>query len=90
MQLLYLAFARFLALPPDTRVKGPGRLFQKLLLPRIDLVRVHLIALGQIGHRRLLRTASSAIFAFNAASIFRLVFFVIVPSVYQTERPFPT
>src|SRR4029077_5630753 len=44
----------FLALPPDTRVKGPGRLFQKLLLPGIDLVRVNLIALGQIGHRRLL------------------------------------
>jgi hypothetical protein len=33
------------------------------------------------------RTASSAIFAFNPASIRRLVFFVIVRSVYQTERP---
>jgi hypothetical protein len=29
-----------------------------------------------------------AIFAFNVASIFRRVFFVIMPSVYQTERPF--
>jgi hypothetical protein len=31
--------------------------------------------------------ASKAIFAFSAASIFRLVFFVIIRSVYQTERP---
>jgi hypothetical protein len=29
VQLLDLAFARLLALPPDTRLKGPGRLFQK-------------------------------------------------------------
>ena len=34
------------------------------------------------------RSASSAIFAFSPASIRRLVFFVIVRSVYQTERPF--
>ncbi len=34
------------------------------------------------------RTASSAIFAFSPASIRRLVFFVIVRSVYQTEPPF--
>jgi hypothetical protein len=33
VQLLDLAFASVLALPPDTRVKGPGRLFQQLLLP---------------------------------------------------------
>jgi len=33
------------------------------------------------------RSASSAIFAFSPASIRRLVFFVIVRSVYQTERP---
>ena len=54
MQLLDLAFARFLALPPDTRVKGPGRLFQQLLLPRINLVRVTLVALRKIRRRRLL------------------------------------
>ncbi|MEY9593063.1 hypothetical protein ABIA06_005354 [Bradyrhizobium yuanmingense] len=35
-------------------------------------------------------TASSAIFAFNAASILRLVFVVIIRSVYQTEPPLPT
>lgn len=38
MQLLDLAFASVLAFPPDTRVKGPGRLVQQLLLPGIDLV----------------------------------------------------
>jgi hypothetical protein len=39
------------------------------------------IALGQIGHTGLLRNASSAILAFSAASIFRLVLFVIIRSV---------
>ena len=34
------------------------------------------------------RNASIAIFAFSPASIRRLVFFVIVRSVYQTERLF--
>jgi hypothetical protein len=29
VQLLDLAFARFLAVPPDTRIKGPRRLFQQ-------------------------------------------------------------
>jgi hypothetical protein len=46
--------------------------------------------LGQISNRRLFPqcspTASRAIFAFSAASILRLVFFVIIRSVYQTER----
>jgi hypothetical protein len=84
VQLLDLAFARFLALPPDTRVKGPGRLFQQLLLPRINLVR----RCARSATVACSRTASSAIFAFNATSIFRLIFFVIMPSVYQTERPF--
>ena len=68
-------------------VERPRRLLQKLLLPRINLVRMHLLALRQIAHRRLFPHRLSAIFAFNAASIFRLVF-VIMPSVYQTERPF--
>ena len=36
----------------------------------------------------MLAHASSAIFAFSAASIFRLVLCFIVRSVYQTERPF--
>ncbi|UGA48830.1 hypothetical protein HU230_0041915 (plasmid) [Bradyrhizobium quebecense] len=35
VQLLDLAFARFLALAPDTRIKGPRRLVQQLLLPGI-------------------------------------------------------
>jgi hypothetical protein len=51
---------------------------------------VNLIALGQIGHRRPLRTAASATFAFSAASIVRLVFDVIMRSVYQSEQPLPT
>ncbi|MHC2440182.1 hypothetical protein ACVMB0_007557 [Bradyrhizobium sp. USDA 4451] len=54
--------------PPRQGVKGPDRLIQRLLLPGADLVWVSLIALGQIGHRRLLRTASSAIFASAARS----------------------
>lgn len=43
----------------------------RLAHPRIDLVRMHLVALRQVCHRP------------SAVS-----FFVITPSVYQTERPF--
>ena len=42
---------------------------------------MNLTALGQVRDRRLLAHASSAIFAFSAESIFRLVRFVIVRSV---------
>ena len=45
-----------------------------------------LVALGQIGHRRLFSIRFQQIFAFKAPSILRLIF-VIVCSVYQTERP---
>jgi len=56
----------------------------KLLLPRIDLVGVDFVALGKIGHSRL--SASKAIFAFNAASIFRLVFVIIRSSLPRSGR----
>jgi hypothetical protein len=60
--------------PPYPGIERPRRLILKLLLPGVNLVGMDL--------------ASSAIFAFSPASIRRLVFFVIVRSVYQTERPF--
>lgn len=66
VQVLDLAFASVLALAPDSRIRGPGRLFQQLLLPGIDLVRA---ALGPI-------------FAFSAASILRLILVVTMRSVY--------
>jgi hypothetical protein len=86
MRLFDLSFARRVSIQTDLLIKGPRGLRQKLLLPGIDLVRVNLIALRQIGHRCQFRTASKAIFAFRLAPIFRLVFFVIIRSVYQTER----
>ncbi|WP_445222709.1 hypothetical protein ACKWRH_46480 (plasmid) [Bradyrhizobium sp. Pa8] len=86
VQLFDLAFARVLAFPPDTRVKGPGRLVPQLLLPGIDLVRVNLIALARSATVACSRTVSSAIFAFSPASILRLVFVLIMRSVYQTEQ----
>lgn len=52
----------------------PCRLIQQLLLPGVNLIGMHLIALGQIGPTVACSlSASSAIFAFSAASIFRLV-----------------
>jgi hypothetical protein len=38
----------------DLRVERPGSVLLQLLLPGIDLVRMHLIALRQVGHSRLL------------------------------------
>lgn len=85
-----LAFAHVLALPPDTRVKSSGRLVQQLLLPGIDLVRVNLMALARSATVACSRTASSAIFAFNAASIFRRVFSSSCPPSIKRSGPFPT
>lgn len=85
-----LAFAHVLALPPDTRVKSSGRLVQQLLLPGIDLVRVNLMALARSATVAYSRTASSAIFAFNAASIFRRVFSSSCPPSIKRSGPFPT
>jgi hypothetical protein len=48
---------------------------------------VNLVALSQIGHRDCSRATSKAIFAMNAASIFRLVFPVIICSIYQDGAP---
>ncbi|UPJ77057.1 transposase (plasmid) [Bradyrhizobium sp. 187] len=85
-----LAFAHVLALPPDTRVKSSGRLVQQLLLPGIDLVRVNLMALARSATVACSRTACSAIFAFNAASIFRRVFSSSCPPSIKRSGPFPT
>jgi hypothetical protein len=49
--VLALAISRTLAVAVLER---PRRLIQKLLLPGINLVRMNLIALRQIGHRGLL------------------------------------
>jgi len=70
--------------PPHAQVEGPRRLILQLLLPGINLVGMDLRSTTVACSR----SASSAIFAFSPASIRRLVFFVIVRSVYQTERPF--
>src|SRR5206468_12969882 len=43
-----------LGLLADLRVERPRRVLLQLPLPRINLVRVHLIALGQVSYRRLL------------------------------------
>lgn len=59
----------------------PRRLIQKLCLPGVNLVRVHLIALRRSATVACYRSASSAIFAFSAASIFRFVLCVILRSV---------
>ncbi len=84
VQLLDLAVLARLRVLARTPIKGPRRLFLQLLLPRINLVRMDLVALRQIGHARLSRTASSAIFAFSAAGVF--------PGgapAGQTDRPNP-
>ena len=78
-----LQFVSRLAIPTSVRVKRPKRLILKLLLPRINLVHMHLVALRpDPSPLILLADASKAIFAFSAASIFRLIFFMI-RSVYQ-------
>jgi hypothetical protein len=43
--------------------------------------------MGQISNRRLFPHRLQGDFAFSAASILRLVFYVIIRSVYQTKRP---
>src|ERR1700686_2520498 len=48
---LPLAVAHDIAIPG---LESPRRLLLKLLLPGVNLIRVHLVTLGQIGHRRLL------------------------------------
>ena len=67
--------------------EGVRRLILKLLLPGVNLVGMDLVALRKVRDRRLLPQSSSAIFVFSPASIHRPVCFVIVCSVYQTERP---
>ena len=44
------------------------------------------MALRQIAYRRLLRTASTAIFAFRTASIFRLVFVICRSVLSHSEQ----
>jgi hypothetical protein len=80
VQLLDLPFS-IRSAAPSAALKRSRRPILKLLLPRIDLVRVNLAALGQIGHSRLLRNASKAIPAFSDASIFRLVLWLMIRSV---------
>ena len=88
MQPLDLSLMRRLRVPPHAGVEGARRLILKLLLPGVNLVGMNLVALRRSVTVACSRSASSAIFAFSPASIRRLVVFVIVRSVYQTERPF--
>jgi hypothetical protein len=54
VQLLDLALPVGLGIPPDPGIKGAGRLLLQLLLPGVNLVRVNLVSLRKVGHRRLL------------------------------------
>lgn len=58
-----------LPLNTDPGVERPGRIVQKLLLPGINLIGVNLIAHGASATVACSRNASSAIFAFSAASV---------------------
>jgi hypothetical protein len=87
VQPLDLPLMRRLRVPTNARIKGTRRLILKLLLPGVNLVGMHLVALRKVATVACSRSASSAILAFSPASIRRLVFVVIVRSVYQTERP---
>ena len=53
MQLLDLPLAIGFGVPADADIEGARRVLQQLLLPGIDLVRMDLVALGKVGHRRL-------------------------------------
>jgi len=74
VQLLDLARRRRLGVQPDLGIKRPRRMVQQLLFPRVNLVRMNLVALRRSFIVACSRSASSAIFAFSPASIFRLVF----------------
>src|SRR5712672_3442327 len=54
VQLLDLPLADFLSISPDTRVERPRRLLLKLFLPGVNLVRMHLVSLGQVRNTPLL------------------------------------
>ena len=54
VQPLDLTFCPCLGVLADLRVKRLRSVLLQLFLPSIDLVRMHLIALRQVGHRRLL------------------------------------
>src|SRR5208337_4317015 len=54
VQPLDLALRLGFGILSDLRVERPRRMVLQLLLPGIDLVRMHLIALRQVGYSRLL------------------------------------
>jgi hypothetical protein len=82
VQLLDFPFAGVIGIYPDPGVERARRVVQQLLLPGVDLVRVNLIATARSATVACSRSVSKAIFAFSAASIFRLDFFIIC-SVYH-------
>ena len=88
MQPLNLPLMRRLRVPPDARVKRARRLILKLLLPSVNLVGMDLLALRKVRDRGPLTQSLKRDLRRQPGSIRRLVFFVIVRSVYQTERPF--
>ena len=54
MELLDLTLPAGLGVVAHARVKGAGGLLQELLLPSVNLIRMDLLALRQVRHRRLL------------------------------------
>jgi hypothetical protein len=93
VKLLDLARRRRLRVHANLRIKRPRRMVQQLLLPGVNLVGMNLMALRQVGYRRLFAQRLQRDFAFSAASIFRLAF-VIFRSVLshseQTSSNYPT
>jgi hypothetical protein len=80
VQPFYLALLGHIIRLAGAAVKRACPLILQLLLPRVNLIGVNLVALGELVDRRLLARRSREIFAFSAASIFRRVLFVIVCS----------
>jgi hypothetical protein len=83
VKLLDLARQRRLGVQPDLRIKRPRRMVQPIL-PRVDLVRMNLMALRQVCYRR---SASNAILAFSPASIFRFAFVMLRSVLSQNPGP---
>ena len=54
VKLLNLARRRCFRVHADPRIERAPRVVQQLLLPRVDLVRMNLMALRQVGYRHLL------------------------------------
>jgi hypothetical protein len=83
VEIVHRFLRRPFSVDADIGIERLSGVFEQQLLPGANLVRC-----AESDTVACSRTTSGAIFAFSAASILRLVFFVMVSSVYQTERSF--